>query len=127
LNLEVTLIIDEAGHSHKTNTYHMELKVGTSRYYVVKNIREFIECMFKNGGTLNFGKELQYVSSKYTFRKDDLEILNLVKEIYDLNLEVMSKIYTNKAVFFSGKRVFLTEGQLRKILTIKNGKTINID
>lgn len=127
LNLEVTLIIDEVGHSNKTNTYHLEFKVGTSRYYVVKNIKEFIECMYKSGGTLNFGKELQYVSSNYTFRKDDLEILNLVKEIYDLNLEVMNKVYTNKAVFFSGKRVFLTEGQLRKILTIKNGKTINVD
>ncbi len=127
LNLEVTLISGEESYGHRNNSFHMEMKIGTSRLYVVKNIRELMECMYKSGGTLNFGKGLQYVSSHYRFRKDDQEILDMVKEIYDLNLEVMNRVYTNRAVFFSGKRVFLTEGQMRKLLNIKNGKTINID
>lgn len=127
LNLEVTIIVDEEGYGSHGSSYYMELKVGTSRLYVVKNIKEFIECMYKSGGTLNFGKELQYVNSRYKFKREDKKILDIVKEIYDLNLEVMNRVYTNRTVFFSGKRVFLTEGQLRKILHIKNGSTINID
>ncbi|MEG1257011.1 DEAD/DEAH box helicase [Clostridium sp.] len=127
LNMDVTLIVGVEHYGQKSKNFYVELKVGTNRLYVVKNIREFIECIYKSGGTIHFGKELQYTNTRYRFKDEDKEILDIIKEIYDLNIEVMNRVYTNKAVFFSGKRVFLTEGQLRKLLTIKNGKTINID
>ncbi|MEG2411458.1 MAG: DEAD/DEAH box helicase [Clostridium sp.] len=127
LNMDLALIVGVEHYGQKTKSFHLEIKVGTSRLYVVKNIREFIECIYKGGGTISFGKELQYTNNRYKFREEDKEILEIVKEVYDLNLEVMNRTYTSRSVFFSGKRVFLTEGQLKKLFNIKNGKTINLD
>ncbi|GAA0774087.1 SNF2 helicase associated domain-containing protein [Clostridium subterminale] len=127
LNMDVTLVVEDEHYGSKKKSFYLELKVGTSRLYVVKNIRELMECMYKSGGTINFGKELQYNNTKYMFKDKDQEIMNIIKEVYDLNLEVMNRVYTNRSVFFSGKRVFLSEGQLKNILTIKNRKVINLE
>ena len=127
LNMDITLVVEDEHYGSKKKSFYLELKIGTSRLYVVKNIRELMECMYTSGGTINFGKELQYNNTKYMFKDKDQEIMNIIKEIYDLNLEVMNRVYTNRSIFFSGKRVFLSEGQLKNILAIKNGKTINLD
>ncbi len=127
LNMEVTLAIEDEYFSHKEKKLYMELKVGTSRLYVVKNIREFVECIYKSGGSIYFGKELEYTNLGYKFKEKDKEIMDIIKEIYDLNQEVMNRVYTNRSIFFNGKRVFFTEGQLKKLLSIKNGSTVNLE
>lgn len=127
LNMEVTLIVEEESYGSKRKSFYIELKIGTNRLYVVKNIRELMECMYRSGGTINFGKELQYTNTRYMFKDKDKKIINIIKEVYDLNLEVMNRVYTNRSIFFSGKRVFLSEGQLKNILDIKSGNSINLE
>jgi SNF2 family DNA or RNA helicase len=127
LNVEVTLVVEDESYGSKRKSFYIELKIGTGRLYVVKNIRELMECMYRSGGTISFGKELQYTNTRYMFKDKDKKIMDIIKEVYDLNLEVMNRIYTNRSVFFSGKRAFLSEGQLKSILDIMNGKCINLE
>jgi SNF2 family DNA or RNA helicase len=127
LNMEVTLVVEDESYGSKRKNFYIELKIGTNRLYVVKNVRELMECIYRSGGTINFGKELQYTNTRYMFKDKDKKIIDIIKEIYDLNKEVMNRIYTNHSVFFSGKKAFLSEAQLKNILDIKNGKSINLE
>lgn len=125
LKLEKNLVVEEYGFSHKTYKFYLELKVGSSRLYVVKNMRELLECIYKTGGTIYFGKELEYNNARYDFNNKDKELLNLLFDLYELNLQVNLSLYTNKSVFFTGKRVLLTEGNFKKFFSIMNNEKIN--
>ena len=125
--MEVTLVVEDESYGSKRKNFYIELKIGTNRLYVVKNIRELMECIYRSGGTINFGKELQYTNTRYMFKDKDKKIIDIIKEVYDLNREVMNRIYTNHSVFLSGKKAFLSEAQLKNILAIKNSKSINLE
>ncbi|WP_122992573.1 DEAD/DEAH box helicase [Clostridium amazonitimonense] len=121
VNMEVILQITENFYK----PYFMELKVGLGRLYVVKNLREFIESIFIDGKTIYFGKEFQFNPESHYFSEKDYEILLMLKEIYDSNEHVNENIYINRAIFFSGKKAYLTESQLLRLLKLKRGDYIS--
>lgn len=125
VEFDTTLIIEESGFSSKTYKYYLEFKIGDSRMYVVKNIRDLIECIFKSGGTIRYGKELEYNNAFYEFKDIDKKVLNLLRDLYEFNLQVMDTLYTNKSVFFSGKRAVLTEGFFKRFFKLMEGNDVN--
>jgi len=118
INLEVKLEIIDRDYKN----YSIELKVGVDKLYIIKNIKEFIESIFLNKQIIEFGKELTFDPNIFTFRDEDYKVLTLIKEIYDVNQQINDLTFANRAMFISGKKVFLTETQLLKFLELKNKK-----
>ncbi|MEG0773535.1 DEAD/DEAH box helicase [Clostridium sp.] len=121
VNMSTTLEFAKSYH----RGYPLELKVGLDRLYVVKNIREFIESIFINKKNIQFGKGFTFEPEAHYFSKEDYEILNFIKEIYDINEEINNNIYVDRSILISGKRVYLTNTQLVKFLNLRNKKYIS--
>lgn len=126
INLEITLVVEEEKYGDKKKNYYLEFKIGNTKTYVVKNIKELIENIYITGGTITYGKELEFNYASCTFRSKEKELLDMIKDIYDLSQEVANKLYTNRAMFFTGKRVLLTLGHLKRIFNIMAGEKITL-
>ncbi|MEW9094939.1 MAG: DEAD/DEAH box helicase [Clostridiaceae bacterium] len=104
-----------------------EMKVGESKEYVVKNIRELIEGL-KFEKEIYFGKGFTLKPDIHSFRKEDEEIINLLMDIYenDNMIQNISHYTDNSAKIIRGKKVYLTENNLEKILNILKNRTIGL-
>lgn len=126
INLEINLIVEKKYYKSNENQFFLEFKIGTDRFYVVKNIKEFIEAIFIRNNTLYFGKGLEFNRNLFAFKEDDYEVLRQIKDIYDINSIVNDNLY-RRSLFLSGKRATITENQLVNMLKEKLGNTINVD
>lgn len=61
--------------------FSVEMKIGSQRLYVVKDIRELLSAV-SNQGEVKFGKHFTYDPIDYFFLPEDLEIIQLLIEIY---------------------------------------------
>lgn len=103
--------------------YELDLKVGTKRYYVVKNISDLINAR-KNNKILSYGKEFKYDPTIHYFSEDNERVLNFIEEYVSLN-EPFEKTYSlqriTNNVFGSNKTLFIPQSALRRFLNnIKN-------
>ncbi|MDP4176807.1 MAG: DEAD/DEAH box helicase [Bacillota bacterium] len=107
--------------------FFAELKIGENKIYVVKNLNELIKAIiFKK--SLEFGKFFTYNPQLHTFSYMDKEIINLFREVYEINLragDLQDRYRSSNIKFLSGRRAFLTELQFKRLLEILKGHSIN--
>lgn len=98
---------------YKDDRYTISLKVGVKKYYIVKNIVEFLS-KFKNKEKFNYGKELTLTHDVNNFNDVDKEIINMMLAS---NIESSYKHYqygkingsfvNNLLKVLKGKRVYI--------------------
>lgn len=81
LNVEFLLRTESAGIHVKNEQFLVEMKMGPKRLYVVKEIRELLSAIV-NREVLKFGKHFTYDDRNYYFYPEDLEIIELLIEVY---------------------------------------------
>ncbi|WP_294129436.1 DEAD/DEAH box helicase [uncultured Clostridium sp.] len=121
VNLKIN--ISKKSLSQSNFYYELDLKIGTKRYYVVKNIVDLINAR-KNNKILSYGKEFKYDPTIHYFSDDDERVLNFIEEYVSLN-EPFEKEYSvqriTNNVFGSNKTLFIPQSALRRFLNnIKN-------
>lgn len=109
--------------------YELDLKIGTKKYYVVKNIAELVNARRYNK-TLSYGKEFKYDPSIHYFSKEDENILNFIEEYVSLN-EPFEKEYSvnriTNSVFGNNKTLFVPQSALRRLLSNIGNKIITLN
>lgn len=122
MKLEVILEFSSSNYCN----HHFEMKVGTDRLYVVKNVKEFIQNGFIKKESIQFGKGFTFYPENHYFSEEDQKIIDFGKEIYDLNQAISRNVYIDtSSVLISGKKVYLTDFQLIKFLSLYDNKKIN--
>ncbi|WP_019413684.1 DEAD/DEAH box helicase [Paenisporosarcina sp. TG20] len=61
--------------------FEIQLKIGDTRLYIVKNIRSLLDSI-ANKTELEFGKHFTYTPNSQVFSPDDLEIIQILMGIY---------------------------------------------
>lgn len=107
--------------------YELDLKIGTKRYYVVKNISDLINAR-KNNIILSYGKEFKYNPRIHYFSEDNERVLNFIEEYVSLN-EPFEKEYSvqriTNNVFGSNKTLFIPQSALRRFLNNIKSESIS--
>ena len=124
IKLEIKLVIE----SNITLSYSVELKVGTSKTYVVKNLREFLQLLKSKNSTMEFGKGFILDFHEHFFNDSDKLILDFLQEINETTelLSTRYSFYGPLTSLLSGKKAYLTELQLVKLLKLMENKSINL-
>ena len=124
LNLEVKLVVE---HTRSWN-YSLELKIGTAKLYVVKNVKEFLETLKTKRNNIEFGKSFILDLNEQYFSMEDYKVLDFLQEIYETTELLTSSYnyYGSVSALLSGKKANLTELQLTKLMNILDNKFINL-
>ena len=125
VNLKIN--ISKKGLSKSKFYYELDLKIGTKRYYVVKNIADLINAR-KNNIILSYGKEFKYDPTIHYFSEDSERVLNFIEEYVSLN-EPFEKEYSvqriTNNVFGSNKTLFIPQSALRRFLNNIKSESIS--
>lgn len=104
---------------------YLELKVGGSRAYVVKNAEEFIEAWVKEK-RLVFGRQLTLDSKTQYFEGKDAFVMDILMEIYLTHSEISSYESSYRySGLLTGKRFQLIPTKLERFLDIMEGESIS--
>lgn len=116
--LEPTFELAKGDGTGKSLSPSLKLRIGQERLYIVKDIKRLLYYM-ENNLDLNFGKRFTYSPSRHEFKDVDLELMNLLREIYESDKLVSSYVHgiTNTGIFPDG-RVCLTDSNLKRFLRI---------
>jgi SNF2 family DNA or RNA helicase len=103
----------------------LELRVGLDRFYVVKNIKEFLRAI-EASEELEFGKGFTYTPSAHKFNNEDRKLIELLQENYEIEAKSNNPggFYYYGVKMFSGKRAFLLDKQLNRFLSLIKGRYI---
>lgn len=124
LKLEPTVVID---HIHGNSTTALELKLGTVRTYVVKDIKLFLK-KYNSNEELEFGKNFTFNPSTQYFLEKDLEIIKSLDELQSYeNSLVNENYYSSSSSFFKGKQAFLPSVIINRIFTNLLGRAVDVD
>lgn len=126
LNMEITFELKRSRHNKRIAGSFISLKVGESRTYVVRNIKQFIECIY-NKNKIKFGKNFIFDPNIHSFSSDDQKIIDLIAEIYEHEKTFEEDFYRDSSQsIFSGKYIKLPEITLKRFLNIiKDGDFIS--
>lgn len=124
LNLEVKY---ELSRVYRDIVSSIELKVGESRMYVVKNIAEFVESVMFNK-KMEFGKNFTYDPLVNSFAPEDRKIIQFLNESRetDVLLNNSSGYYGGISRLLSGKKAYLTNTQTANFLKLVKSKKIEV-
>ncbi|GAA0121854.1 MULTISPECIES: DEAD/DEAH box helicase [Clostridium] len=104
----------------------IELKIGLNKKYVVKNMKNFLEAVYKNQ-SMEFGKNFTFNLNEQYFNDDHRKLIDLLLEVYELNKVIEFNNYSSTNFrILKGKRAYLTDIQTKRFLNIFKGKTINM-
>lgn len=124
--INLTIKYDNGGYGNRPC---VELKVGNQRQYVVKSMKKFLDSI-KEEQILEFGKQFCYDPSIYKFSKADEKIIDMLIEIRELEDETNANRYNYYSSygnsFISGKKIFLTDKQIYRILELAKERTIDV-
>lgn len=97
----------------------LQLKVGTNRLYVVKNLKEFLTAV-KNNQPLEFGMKFSYDPTRQIFSAQDWQVVTMLQEMldqYDAVNEIKSFTYSSySASPFTQKPFVLSRYYLSRFL-----------
>lgn len=101
----------------------LSLRMGQDRLYLVRDIKKLLSCIEKNE-EMPMGKKFTYVPSKYEFDKEDQELIDLLKEIYESE-KLADSLSPNpgRASIFAERQVYLTDSNVKRFFGIYAGKT----
>ena len=96
----------------------LKLRIGLDRMYIVKDIKKLLYHM-ENNMEVYFGKKFTFTPSRHEFIGLDMELVNLIREIYEADQLVEKVVYSRTAAsFFKDSEVFLTDSFLRRFLEL---------
>lgn len=101
----------------------LELKIGTNKMYVVKNMKSFLSDINLNK-SIEFGKGFTYEPDKHSFSDSDRKILGVLLEIYEAAMRIGDFSY-NISKFFDGKKIYLSQRQLIRIFELIGERKIS--
>ncbi len=103
----------------------LELRVGVTRPYVVKNAEEFIAA-WVNGNRLIYGNQLTLDRSRQYFAGRDELVMDILKDIYTINRELSGLDNSCRyAGLITGRQFRLMPTQLERFLNIMTGESIS--
>lgn len=99
----------------------LKFRMGQDRLYIVKDVKRLLYHM-ENNLELSFGKKFTYYPSRHEFKDRDLELVKLLREIYETEklVERLSRNHSDTGIFPDGK-VCLTDSTLKRFLQIYEG------
>lgn len=107
--LQIDLIINsDETKRHPLNQYYIQFKIGLNKKYVMKDVLELIEAIDHNDD-LNYGKDFTFHPDIHTFDKAFMKTLDYLRKLTIIDKEA-------GVHFFEGKKVYLTNFQLKEIL-----------
>jgi len=114
LNVDIKYEHEPCGDNTKS---FVSLKLGEDKLYVVKNIKEFFNCYSKSFESMEFGKNFTYNPYIHTFKEEDLDIIELFKEVSELEsmAEAAGTYKSNKIKFLSGKKAYFTDSMIKRL------------
>ncbi|SMB91329.1 Superfamily II DNA or RNA helicase, SNF2 family [Desulfonispora thiosulfatigenes DSM 11270] len=121
LDLEVVLNYQEIDDSNEKP--YLEFKIGFEKLYVVKNVKRLVEAM-QTGKNLVFGKNFTFYPLQNGFKPDDNFIIEMLKDIYDIDEYKISSYEDKKGSLFSGKKVYLSDSFLEKFIDLREDNLI---
>lgn len=101
----------------------LELRVGVTRPYIVKNTGEFLDA-WVNQKKLRFGNQLTLDSKKQYFSGQDESVMEILKDIYETDLELSYLNEYNHSSLLRGRQIILTPSKLERFLDIMTGESI---
>ncbi|AOT72621.1 DEAD/DEAH box helicase [Geosporobacter ferrireducens] len=116
----------ELEHIYKGVISSIELKIGESRLYVVRNMADFLENI-ERGEKIQFGKSFTYDPKRHRFSSVDKEIIELLLEIYENEKVVGNLSYNNyrQDSLLKGKKVYLSSPLVKRVLDILQFKSFS--
>ncbi|UWG99237.1 DEAD/DEAH box helicase [Dehalobacter sp. DCM] len=122
LNLELELEINT---DYLQSGGQLQLKIGTNRLYVVKNLKEFLYAI-KHNHLMEFGMKFTYDPAKHVFSAQDQQVIHMLREMleqYEAVNEVKTLTYSSySASPFTQKPFVLSRYYLRKFLDVVGSK-----
>lgn len=105
----------------------IEIKIGEGRWHWVKSMKAFLKAVGQEQ-VLEFGRSFTYNPSLHTFRKEDLEILEFLKDINDADDDHSYKFsnYGGSSTLIAGRRAALPDRLLIRFLKLLKGRPIDI-
>jgi SNF2 family DNA or RNA helicase/uncharacterized Zn finger protein len=119
ITLVPTIEIDYRGH------IVLSFKIGTERLYILRDLYKFQRDMLE-GNTVQYGKNLSFLHEVGSFDEQSKAILHYFMTYYSQN----GLAYAGISNYYYGsdykKYMFLTPFMLDKLMSLMNGKSINI-
>lgn len=120
INIDITFVLDK--YEKKPG---VELKIGVSKNYIVKNMKKFIEAIIKEE-ILQFGLSFSYDPSIYKFKKSDEELIEMFLLIYEREGEkVPYQNYYPHSNLIYGKRISFTDKLVYKFMKLIKNREIS--
>ncbi len=96
----------------------LKLRIGQDRLYIVKDAKKLLLHM-ENNLELKYGKRFTYSPSRHEFRGRDLELIEMLKELYETE-KLMEGLWRGRmdASIFSDGRIYLTDKHLKRFFEI---------
>ena len=124
VNLRVTF---ELEHGYKEMLSSIELKIGSSRLYVVRSLKDFLEDL-DQGKSIEFGKNFIYDPRKHKFSSVDRQLIDLLLEIYENDKTAGSISYhsNRQDSLLKGKKAYLSSPLVKRVLDIIKNRNFSI-
>lgn len=107
------------GYSH----WRIGLKIGLDKLYVVKNIKEFVECILE-GKKLDFGKSFCYDPRLHQMNEWDKNVFEFIRQLYMTEMSYKAKLYGGSTGIFNGKHLILGEELFIKFCSFLGGRVV---
>lgn len=116
--IEPTFELTRSESSGRIGIPTLKLRIGQDRLYIVKDVKKLLYHI-ENNMDLSFGKRFTFIPSRHEFKGRDLQLINLLTEIYETEnlIERLSDGHRNAGVLLGGK-VFLTDSSLKRFFEI---------
>lgn len=115
-NLEI--ISSKSRLSGKGPSGALSLRIGIDRFYIVKSISEFLECV-KDGKELILGKGFSFDPSIHSFKPNDKPVISYLQELWqnELLMDYLAGS-TRKQSIFRDKEIFISEAALKRMFEL---------
>ncbi len=109
------------------NSVFLTIRIGKEQLYIMKHIKDFLTCMTYHTD-FTFGKNYTYSEAEDEFSPSDRQVLRLVEEIVEED-EYLKRLSfgTTYSKLIDGKKVFLTNKNLKKFLVMQDGQVIKFN
>lgn len=107
------------------SSWSFSFKIGLDRLYVVKNTREFTECLI-NGGKIDFGKRFSFNSRIHSFNDNDRNVIEFLLQLYSAENAFKGDYYSGSGGIFNGKNIRLNEDLFIKLCSYMKNRKISL-
>lgn len=113
-----------------TQVSTFNFRVGDKKLYVIKNLKEFIGSL-NSKRDIVFGKEFTFYYNKYTFKEEDIYIIDFLKEMYDIEESSYSRSYysysgySSKNKIFKDKKITLNPQSIKRFFSLLKNRKFN--